>query len=475
MLFNSLQFLVFFPVVTILYFIIPHKYRWAALFLASCYFYTAYVPQYLLILFFLIVVDYSAGILIEKVKGARRKLILTLSIISNIGILCFFKYFTYIIDNANIILQQIGERNFSLPHLNILLPIGLSFHTFQAISYTIEVYKGKQKAEKHLGIYALYIMFYPQLLAGPIETPQNLLPQFYQPKNFDSNRIIVGLKIMLFGFIKKVVIADRLGLIVNDVYQNSSHVGSINLLLTVLLFFPFQIYCDFSGYSSIALGAAKVMGFELTDNFKTPYFSLTLTEFWSRWHISLNNWFRNYVYKPLALRLRGIGKVSILIAVFATFILSGIWHGVGWTFVIFGVIQAIIISIELRFKIKTADLSKSLLRKAIGIITTCSIIAISLVFFRSADLQQSLSVFTRLFWNTDYKASDIFNNKFTLVAYSIAISFVLATMAFEKYSARILLNENHTLSKDVVITTTMLLILLCFGVFNSLSFIYFQF
>jgi alginate O-acetyltransferase complex protein AlgI len=475
MLFNSLQFLVFFPVVTFLYFVVPHKYRWLMLFLASCYFYTAYVPQYLLILFFLIIVDYAAGIFIEKSKGAKRKLILTISIISNVGILCFFKYFTYIIDNANTVLQQVGERNFALPHLNILLPIGLSFHTFQAISYTIEVYKGKQKAEKHLGIYALYIMFYPQLLAGPIETPQNLLPQFYQPKNFDSDRIIVGLKIMLFGFIKKVVIADRLGSIVNDVYQNSSNVGSMNLLLTVLIFFPFQIYCDFSGYSSIALGAAKVMGFELTDNFKTPYFSVTLTEFWSRWHISLNNWFRNYIYKPVALRLRTLGKVSILIAVFITFILSGVWHGVGWTFVIFGVIQAIVITVELLFKIKSAELSKSYLRKAAGIIITCSLIAVSLVFFRSANLHQSIDVFKRLFWKTSYKASDIYSDKFNLVAYSIAISFVLLTMLFEKYSARILLNKNQTLTKDVFITATMVLILLCFGVFNSLSFIYFQF
>jgi alginate O-acetyltransferase complex protein AlgI len=475
MLFNSLQFLVFFPVVTFLYFIIPHKYRWLCLFVASCYFYTAYVPQYLLILFFLIIVDYTAGILIEKSKPTKRKLILAISITSNVGILCFFKYFTYIIDNANALLQQIGERNFALPHLNILLPIGLSFHTFQAISYTIEVYKGKQKAEKHLGIYALYIMFYPQLLAGPIETPQNLLPQFYQPKNFDSDRIIVGLKIMLFGFIKKVVIADRLGSIVNEVYQNTADAGSVKLLLTVLLFFPFQIYCDFSGYSSIALGAAKVMGFELTDNFKTPYFSLTLTQFWSRWHISLNNWFRNYVYKPLALRLRGIGKMSILIAVFTTFILSGIWHGVGWTFVIFGVIQAVIITVELRFKIKSSELSKSPLKKVIGIITTCSLIALSLIFFRSINIHQSIEVLTRLFVNTNYKASGVLSDKFTMVAYSIAISFVLATMLFEKYSAHTFLNKNNTLSKDVIITSTMVLILLCFGVFNSLSFIYFQF
>jgi alginate O-acetyltransferase complex protein AlgI len=475
MLFNSLQFLVFFPVVTILYFIIPHKYRWLTLFLASCYFYTAYVPQYLLILFFLVIVDYSAAILIEKFKGSRRKLMLTISILSNLGILCFFKYFTYIIENTNLILQHIGERNFALPHLNILLPIGLSFHTFQAVSYTIEVYKGKQKAERHLGIYALYIMFYPQLLAGPIETPQHLLPQFYQVKHFNADRIIVGIKIMLFGFIKKVVIADRMGSIVNDVYNNSNNVGSINLLLTVLLFFPFQIYCDFSGYSSIALGAAKVMGFELTDNFKTPYFSVTLTEFWSRWHISLNNWFRNYVYKPLALRLRSLGKLSILIAVFVTFILSGVWHGVGWTFVIFGVIQAVIITIELYFKIKTSNLSKSFFRKVIGIITTCIIIAFSLVFFRSVNVDQSLSVFSRLLIRRSYKLSDLVSNKFTLIAYSIAIVFIMIMVLFEKYSARVVLNKNYTLSKDVMITATMIAVILCFGIFNSLSFIYFQF
>ena len=475
MLFNSLQFLVFFPVVTLLYFLSPHKYRWILLLLASCYFYMAYVPQYVLILFFLILVDYVAGIFIEQAEGRKRKLILAISIACNIGILCFFKYFTFLIENSSFFLGLIGKRNVSFPHMNLLLPIGLSFHTFQAISYTIEVYKRNQKAEKHLGIYALYIMFYPQLLAGPIESPQTLLPQFSERKKFDVNRAIVGIKIMLFGFIKKVVIADRLGLIVNQVYQNPESAGSLNMLLTVLIFFPFQIYCDFSGYSSIALGAAKVMGFDLTENFKTPYFSATLTEFWSRWHISLNNWFRNYVYKPVALRLRRFGKASILIAVFATFTLSGIWHGVGWTFVIFGIIQAIIISIELYFKIRTASLSKSFITKLAGIVVTQFIIAMSLVFFRSVNIDQTTQVFSKLFWSTSYHTSDVFSNKFTLIAYSVAIAFVILTMSFEKYSARLVINKNLSLTREVTVTAFMVLVLLAFGVFNSLSFIYFQF
>lgn len=475
MLFNSLQFLAFFPVITALYFLTPHRFRWITLLLGSCYFYMAYVPQYVLILFFLILVDYIAGLTISASKGRKRKVVLLISIACNIGILCFFKYFTYIIANSGFVLHILSDRNFSLPHQNILLPIGLSFHTFQAISYTIEVYRKKQKAEKHLGIYALYIMFYPQLLAGPIESPQNLLPQFTQRKSFNSNRIISGLKIMMFGFIKKVVIADRMGFIVNQVYQNPANAGSMKLLLTVLIFFPFQIYCDFSGYSSIALGAARVMGFELTDNFKTPYFSVTTIEFWSRWHISLNNWFRNYVYKPLAMRLRWMGRLSILIAVFVTFTLSGIWHGVGWTFILFGIMQAVVISIELYFKIKTSELSKSLLHKTAGIAATCTFIALSLVFFRSVNLHQSMEVFSALFVHTNYRTSDIVGNKYTLIAYSIAISFVILTMVFEKYSARAVLYRNHTLQKEVSISLVMVLILLSFGVFNSLSFIYFQF
>ena len=293
MLFNSLHFLVFFVVVTTTYFVIPHKYRWFLLLASSCYFYMAFVPIYILILGFTIVIDYFAGILIENTKGKKKRLFLIASLIANIGVLAVFKYYNFLNDNLNILLHGIGYQN-PIPHLSILLPIGLSFHTFQAMSYTIEVYHGKQKAERHFGIYSLYVMFYPQLVAGPIERPQNLLHQFYEKHYFDYQRVTDGLKLMAWGLFKKVIIADRLATVVDNVYNNPlEHTGLSFIIATI--FFSFQIFCDFSGYSDMAIGAAQVMGFKLMKNFDRPYHSKSIHEFWGRWHISLSTWFKDYL------------------------------------------------------------------------------------------------------------------------------------------------------------------------------------
>lgn len=271
MLFNSFYFVYFFITVTSIYFILPQRHRWFLLLLSSCYFYMAFVPIYILILGFTIVVDYFAGIFIEKASGKKRRLYLICSLIANIGVLCVFKYYNFINENFSFLLHGFGLKN-PLPYLSILLPIGLSFHTFQAMSYTIEVYRGNQKTERHFGIYALYVMFYPQLVAGPIERPQNLLHQFREKHPLDSDRIFEGLKIMIWGFFKKLVIADRLGIYVNIAYENVPQHDGMTLLLATF-FFSFQIYCDFSGYSDIAIGAAKVMGFDLMTNFRRPIFA----------------------------------------------------------------------------------------------------------------------------------------------------------------------------------------------------------
>jgi D-alanyl-lipoteichoic acid acyltransferase DltB (MBOAT superfamily) len=256
-----------------------------------------FCPVYILILGFTIIIDYFAGILLEENSGSKRKYFLIASLVANIGVLAVFKYYNFLTENISQFLNSIGYKT-SIPRLGILLPIGLSFHTFQAMSYTIEVFREKQKAERNFGVYALYVMFYPQLVAGPIERPQNLIHQFKEEHPFEYNRITEGLKLMLWGFFMKVVIADRLALFVNEVYNKPMNYNGKTLALATI-FFSFQIYCDFAGYSNIAIGAAKVMGIKLMTNFNRPYFSRGISEFWKRWHISLSTWFRDYFYIPL--------------------------------------------------------------------------------------------------------------------------------------------------------------------------------
>ena len=335
MLFNSLHFLFFFIIVTSLYFAIPYSKRWVLLLVSSCYFYMAFVPIYILILGFTIVIDYFAGIYIRDAEGKRRKLLLVFSLVANIGVLAVFKYYNFLNENFSFLLHGFGLSN-PIPYLSILLPIGLSFHTFQAMSYTIEVYRGHQEPERHFGIYSLYVMFYPQLVAGPIERPQNLLHQFREKYDFEYTRVVDGLKLMLWGIFKKLVIADRLAIYVDTVYNNpEQHNGSTLILATI--FFAVQIYCDFSGYSDIAIGAARVMGFKLMTNFNRPYFARNISEFWKRWHISLSTWFKDYLYIYL-----GGNRVSIprwYFNLFIVFLVSGLWHGANWTYIIWGALN----------------------------------------------------------------------------------------------------------------------------------------
>ena len=283
----------------------------------------AFIPVYIFILVFTIVIDYFAGILIESSQGARRKLFLVCSLIANIGVLAFFKYYNFFVTNINSASDVLG-LSYAIPVLDIILPIGLSFHTFQAMAYTIEVYRGNQKAERHPGIYALYVMFYPQLVAGPIERPGHLIDQLREYHHLEYDNLAAGLKLMLWGLFKKVVIADRLAIIVNTVYGAPANHSAPALLLATYCF-AFQIYCDFSGYSDVAIGAARIMGINLVINFRQPYFSQSIKEFWRRWHISLSSWFRDYLYIPL-----GGSRVSKLRNIFnliIVFLVSGLWHG----------------------------------------------------------------------------------------------------------------------------------------------------
>lgn len=405
MLFNSIQFLIFFPFVTVAYFLTPHRFRWILILSASCYFYMAFIPKYLSILAVTITIDYFAGIGIEKYKGRKRKWLLIASILSNIGMLAFFKYINFANENLSALANFIGW-NYPIKNLAIILPIGLSFHTFQSLSYTIEVYRGKFKAERHYGYLATYVMFYPQLVAGPIERPQNVLPQFHTEHTFDYQRVTDGLKWMAWGMFKKVVIADRMAIFVNPIYDAPNHYGGPALLVATFTF-AIQIYCDFSGYSDIALGSAQVMGVKLMKNFNHPYFARSISEFWRRWHISLSTWFRDYLYIPLG--GNRVARMRWAFNLLATFMVSGLWHGASWTFIIWGALHGFYVVVFNLTKCLWERVSKLIrltkspgFERWIGIFSTFSLVSFAWIFFRANSLLDALNIVQGLFtgWAT---------------------------------------------------------------------------
>ncbi len=488
MLFNSLEFALFFPIVTILFFMLPHKLRWILLLLASCFFYMFFKPIYILILFLTIFIDYFAGIWIAQTEDKKkRKRLLLLSIIANVGVLVVFKYFNFLVDNINVVLTSLHTTG-KIPILNIILPIGLSFHTFQAMSYTIEVYRGNQKPEKHFGIYALYVMFYPQLVAGPIERPQNMLPQFHQVKKFNYENFRSGLILMAWGFFKKCVIADRLALFVNDVYGNAHAYQGIPII-TATAFFALQIFCDFSGYSDIAIGSARCMGFNFMTNFDRPYLSTSISEFWKRWHISLSTWFRDYVYIPLG--GSRVSKSKWYLNLLIVFTVSGIWHGANWTFMIWGFLHGMYLIIENQFYEKFPSLKNT--QNNIAIFTKRFIVfflaCFAWVFFRAQNVSEALyliknsvvgipSQINRIIQNIDYDRMYILYIKQTSVEFLITIS-VIIFLTIIHYSQSKLSFEKWLTKKNIFFRWGFYYLLVisfvCLGKFDRTEFIYFQF
>ena len=331
MLFNSFEFAVFFIIVVLLYFALPFRYRWLHLLISSYIFYMSWRWEYIFLIVGQTVVIFYCGRNIARSEGVfRRKVWLTLSLVWSLGLLFFYKYY----DFARRSLEEAGAElgmTPALPMMDVIVPVGISFYTFQALSYTIDIYTGNVEEERHFGRFALFMAFFPQLVAGPIERASNLLIQLRRNNSLDLERLSSGLALMLWGLFKKVVIADRLAIYVNQVYGDPSvHSGSTLLLATY--FFAFQIYCDFSGYSDIAIGAARILGYDLMQNFRLPYLAQSIAGFWRRWHISLSTWFRDYLYFPL-----GGNRVGLRCWVFniiVVFTVSGLWHGAAWTFVV---------------------------------------------------------------------------------------------------------------------------------------------
>ncbi len=480
MVFNSLQFLLFFTSVSTLFFNLPQRFRPAILLIASCYFYMCFLPVYLLIMTGTIAISYFIGLKLSGESRTNNRVYLIIGLLLVIGVLAFFKY--YISYNEFLVNLLYGKPKSTVPIVSILLPVGLSFHTFQVISYMIEVYRKKIKPERNFGIYSLYVMFFPQLVAGPIERPQNLIPQFRIENNFDFENFKSGVMMMAFGFFKKVVIADRLAIVVNASYGSAAEQSGFALLVATLLY-SIQLYCDFSGYSEIAVGTAKIMGFKLTDNFKAPYFSKSITEFWTKWHISLSTWLRDYLFLPIAYKVLRVVKKkklglkpevwSYVIAALLTMFIAGIWHGDAWTFAIWGLLHGTFIvasfvksRIYKKFRIK---ISQGLPFSTIKVITTFLLVSFAWIFFRAPDLSTSFLIISKIFSVSVFSVSSFALNSAELIFCVILIIFL-----FLKEKLWLVINVRSNL---LFYTLILLISSACylFGVFEQSQFLYFQF
>ena len=473
MLFNSIEFLIFFPIVTLLFYLVPHKYRWMLLLAASCFFYMWFIPKYILILLITIAIDYSAGILIEKWKDdkRRKKTWLVISIVSTCAVLFIFKYLNFCSANLVALAQHFGWAH-PQKVLEIILPIGLSFHTFQSLSYVIEVYRGNHKAEHHFGYYALYVMFYPQLVTGPIERPQNLLRQLHEEKELQYDNVANGLRLILFGLFLKMVVADNLGTYVDKIYADPHAFSSGDILLG-MLFYSFQIYGDFFGYSTIALGCALTMGFTLMDNFKTPYLSDSVQEFWRRWHISLSTWFRDYLYIPL-----GGNRVSIprwALNTLIVFTVCGIWHGANWTFMIWGFAYGVLLIIErglrnIHLFDKIENKTGKIILKICNIAKTFVVVTLLWSIFRATNFGNLRDLFSALFHNGTV-ASQL---QVAPVAWIALILFILIDVIIRNSRFDVWCGRQKTVVRWCLYAFLIFAIIVLSSV-EEIPFIYFQF
>ena len=473
MLFNSAEFLLFFPLVALLYYLLPARLRWVLLLAASYLFYASWRIEYLALIITSTTIDYLAGMgIVHTTDATVRKRYLTLSILSNLGILFAFKYWGFFSATVN---EALG---LAIPNADLVLPIGISFYTFQSMSYTIDVYRGQVKVERNFGRFALYIAFFPQLVAGPIERAKRLLPQLRQHVQFEYHAATSGMRLIAWGFFKKVVIADRLGQLVDAVYGAPQTASSLALLLATV-FFAFQIYCDFSGYSDIAIGCARFLGVRLMPNFRQPYFATSLREFWQRWHISLSTWFRDYLYIPLGGN-RGShlhwGRNILLV-----FVVSGLWHGANWTFVLWGAIHGVGLILERIAKraLKPYRLTERLgqrLTHSLQFIVTMLFVMVAWIFFRANTVADAWYIVTHL--ATPSILSLTLPTAWSAMEITLSVLFLGLLLGLEWLIERYALPTwfvNRPISIRWALYICITATVLFFGVSNDQPFIYFQF
>lgn len=471
MLFNSFEFLLFFPAVCLIYFLLgKNKLRNPFLLIASYYFYMNWKPIYAVLILTSTILTYACGLLVEKHAGDKRKQksFLVISLILNFGILFIFKYFNFINESVFAVLSSMGLR-WTVPNLNVLLPVGISFYTFQAVGYSIDVYRGTIKAEKDFLTYALFVSFFPQLVAGPIERAKNLLPQFHAEHRFDAEDVREGIKQMIWGFFMKLCVADCISEYVDAVFNNVPNHNGLSMIMATV-FFTFQIYCDFAGYSNIAIGAARIMGFRLMENFRQPYFSMSIKEFWKRWHISLSTWFMDYLYIPLGGNRVKYGRH--LLNLMITFLVSGLWHGANWTFVIWGALHGTYLILEnVMRKFIYAPKNESILSKVFSTIVCFTLVCFAWIFFRANSISDAFTIVGKIFtdWGPLYTNIEVFLYGFT------SLFILIIKDAKDAFNLRI--NFMHSQYYWVRLVSVVFLIsyIMLFGALSGGAFIYFQF
>lgn len=472
MLFNSLSYAVFLPIVFILYWAIPAKFRWILLLVSSYYFYMSWNPKYVVLILFTTVISFLSGILLEKAtKPVLKNLIVLIAICACLSTLFMFKYFNFALSLLTRI-YPIGIRP-----LNYLLPVGISFYTFQSISYTIDVYRGTCKAEKNLGIYAIFVSFFPQLVAGPIERSNNLLHQIRDKHSFCAAETYYGMRLIIWGLFKKILIADNLAIYVDKIYGNIHNYNGCSILFATV-FFTLQIYCDFSGYTDIARGSAKLFGIDLMENFRSPYFSTSVKDFWSRWHISLSTWFKDYLYIPLG--GNRVSRIRTYINLLITFFVSGLWHGANVTFIAWGAIHGAAQILENALGIKTGSLNRfcSFMKR---ILVFC-FVSWAWIFFRAASISDALyatkSILSGITHPVDYFLQGVTSLDYaTELRWALGISVLL--LAVVDYASirrdvfQWIADRNVFLRHAVAVL--IILFILFFGYFGQSRFVYFQF
>lgn len=498
MLFNSLEFLIFFPIVLFICFIIPAKVRYIWLLAASYYFYMCWNAGYALLILFSTAVTYLGGLGIEwckkqdwtpEKKAKGKKWCVAAGFILNLGVLCYFKYTNFFMDNLQAIFNA-AHIELHVPKFDILLPVGISFFTFQALSYLMDVYRDEIYAEKNFLRYALFVSFFPQLVAGPIERSKNLLKQLAVPPKFKIENAREGIYLMIWGYFLKMVLADRIAIFVDTVYGNYTHYQGMYLFLAAVLF-AVQIYCDFYGYSVIAMGSARVLGYELMDNFNAPFFARTVSELWRRWHISLNSWFKDYLYIPLGGNRKG--KVRKYINMVIVFFVSGLWHGANWTYVVWGVMNGLYQMIGEWLKplrnqlVKILHLNReSISHKLMQTVVTFLLFAFSVIFFRAPSIKEACDIIVNmvtvqnpwiLFDGALYRCG-LDQKNFTLMIWSVLLLFLVDYFKYRGVKLRQVLMQQEWWLRWGILAGSILLIIVT-GIwgtaYNEASFIYFQF